>query len=152
MSFTAPADGTIRTLIVHVGGFQSGGTLRAHLSDGSAVDYTDTTTTSAVQYDRNYSLTYKAAGPGQTLLVTWTTASGGGGVTISAAALSISTGSITATAGTPQSATVNTIFGTQLQATVRDVVSNPIVGATVTFTAPGRARARGSAGRRRRRR
>ena len=42
-TFTAPADATLRTLIVHVGGWHSGGTLIAHLSDGSAADYTDTT-------------------------------------------------------------------------------------------------------------
>src|SRR5260370_4416869 len=45
--------------------------------------------------------------------------------------------SITATAGTPQSAAVNTAFGTQLQATVKDSFSNPVSGATVTFAAPG---------------
>src|SRR5215469_3080629 len=45
--------------------------------------------------------------------------------------------SITATAGTPQSATVNTAFGTQLQATVKDSSNNPVSGVTVTFTVPG---------------
>src|SRR6266404_4520728 len=44
--------------------------------------------------------------------------------------------SITATAGTPQSATINTQFATQLQATVRDASNNPVNGVTVTFTAP----------------
>src|SRR6266849_3690099 len=44
--------------------------------------------------------------------------------------------SITPTAGTPQSATVNTAFATQLQATVRDASNNPVSGITVTFTAP----------------
>ena len=48
-----------------------------------------------------------------------------------------STGSVTATAGTPQSAAVNTVFGTALQATVRDAGNNPVSGVTVTFTAPG---------------
>jgi len=42
-SFTAPADLATRTLVVHVGGWNSGATLTAHLSDGSAADYTDTT-------------------------------------------------------------------------------------------------------------
>ena len=45
--------------------------------------------------------------------------------------------SITATAGTPQSATVNTAFAAQLQATVKDSLNNPVSGVTVTFTAPG---------------
>ena len=44
---------------------------------------------------------------------------------------------ITASAGTPQSATVNTAFATQLQATVKDSFNNPVSGATVTFAAPG---------------
>src|SRR6266404_1565152 len=45
---------------------------------------------------------------------------------------------ITATAGTPQSATVNTAFAAQLQATVKDSLSNPVSGVTVTFASPGR--------------
>ena len=45
---------------------------------------------------------------------------------------------IVATAGTPQTATVNTNFGTQLQATVLTAASggSPVPGVTVTFTAP----------------
>ena len=43
---------------------------------------------------------------------------------------------ITATGGTPQSATVSTAFGASLQATVKDSFSNPVSGAVVTFTAP----------------
>ena len=38
-SFLVPADTNARNLTVHVGGWQSGGTLTAHLSDGSAPDY-----------------------------------------------------------------------------------------------------------------
>jgi Bacterial Ig-like domain (group 1)/Viral BACON domain len=44
--------------------------------------------------------------------------------------------SIAATAGTPQSATVNTAFATNLAATVHDSFGNPVPGATVTFNAP----------------
>src|SRR6267142_41705 len=43
---------------------------------------------------------------------------------------------VTATAGTPQSATINTAFVTQLQATVKDASNNPVSGVTVTFAAP----------------
>jgi len=46
------------------------------------------------------------------------------------------TASISATAGTPQSATVNTAFATQLKATVRDAGNATISGAGVTFSAP----------------
>ena len=46
-------------------------------------------------------------------------------------------GSITATGGTPQSASINTAFGAQFAATVKDSFNNPVSGVTVTFTAPG---------------
>jgi thermitase len=45
--------------------------------------------------------------------------------------------SITATAGSNQSATVGTAFSTALQATVKDSGNNPVSGVSVTFTAPG---------------
>ena len=89
-TFTAPADTTLRTLIVHVGGWLSGGRLVAHLSDGSAVDYTDTTPVDSGQFDRNYTLGYRANGPGQTLQVTWTMVAGSGNVTLNGAALNVS--------------------------------------------------------------
>jgi hypothetical protein len=44
--------------------------------------------------------------------------------------------SVTASAGTPQSAAVNTAFATNLGATVTDMFGNAVSGATVTFTAP----------------
>jgi hypothetical protein len=45
--------------------------------------------------------------------------------------------SITATGGTPQSASIEEAFGLPLQATVKDSNSNPVAGVTVTFTPPG---------------
>jgi hypothetical protein len=48
-----------------------------------------------------------------------------------------STSTITSSGGTPQSTTVATLFGANLQATVKDGSNNPIAGSTVTFTAPG---------------
>jgi hypothetical protein len=138
-SFTAPADSTQRTLVVHVGGYKSGGTLTVHLSDGSAADFTDTTAVASGQYDRNYTLAYQAASALQTLKVTWKMSSGTGNVTLNAVALqggSAATGSIVATLGTPQSAVVNTAFTTALQATVTDSGGNPVIGAAVTFAAP----------------
>ena len=47
--------------------------------------------------------------------------------------------SVTATGGITQSATVNTAFGTPLQATVKDSFNNPVSGVTVTFRAPASA-------------
>jgi len=45
--------------------------------------------------------------------------------------------SIAATGGTPQTTLINTNFGAQLSATVRDGSNSPIAGASVTFTVPG---------------
>ena len=86
-SITAPADTTTRTLTVHVGGWNSGGTLAAHLSDASAPDFSDTTGTASGSYDRNYTLTYHALSSGKMISVTWTMASGTGNVTVNGAAL-----------------------------------------------------------------
>jgi hypothetical protein len=91
-SITAPADTTTRTIILHVGGWNSGGTLTAHLSDGSAPDFTNTTSTASGQYDRNYTMTYQAGAAGQTLTATWKMTSGGGNVTLNAAATSVGAG------------------------------------------------------------
>jgi hypothetical protein len=52
--------------------------------------------------------------------------------------------SITAVAGTPQSATVGTAYATALQARVADAFGNPIGGVSVTFTAPARPPGGGS--------
>jgi hypothetical protein len=136
-SLTAPADATSRMLVVHAGGWNSGGTFTAQLSDGSAPAFIDTTATASGQFDRNYTLTYNAGSAGQTLTITWTMVSGTGNVTLNAAAISTpAPSSIAATAGTPQSATVNTAFATALQVTVTNSAGNPVSGATVTFTAP----------------
>jgi sugar lactone lactonase YvrE len=43
---------------------------------------------------------------------------------------------ITATAGTPQSAKLSQLYANALEATVRDTAGNPFPGATVTFSAP----------------
>ena len=88
-----------------------------------------------------------ASGLATSQVFTANTKSGRYTVTGSASALTTSPGfaltnkagapaSIAATAGTPQTATVNTAFGTQLAATVKDAYGNPVGGATVTFTAP----------------
>jgi hypothetical protein len=135
-SFTAPADLGPRRLTVHVGGWNSGGTLTAHLSDGSALDYVDVTTSVSSQYDRNYTLIYSAGNPAQTVTVSWVMTSGTGNVTLSGAALAVAGPSVTATAGGAQSTAVNTAFSTPLQAMVQDAVGNPLSGVTVTFLAP----------------
>ncbi len=141
LSFTAPADTTSRTLTVHVGGWFSAGTFTAHLSDGSAADFTDVTALANGQYDRNYTLVYQAGATGQSLTVSWVMTAGAsyGNVTLNAAALAgaaVPAVTITSTAGTPQSATVGAAFGAALQATVKDSNNNPVSGISVTFAAP----------------
>jgi Bacterial Ig-like domain (group 3) len=86
-SLSAPADTATRTLTVYVGGFNSRGMLSAHLSDGSAPDFVDTTFSGAGQYDAVYTLSYHAAAAGQQLTVQWTQFSGAGNVTLQGAAL-----------------------------------------------------------------
>jgi hypothetical protein len=67
---TAPADTVSRTLKVYVGLYGQAGTLQAFLSDGSAPAYSDATLDDVFS-DRYavYTITYRAALPGQTLTV-----------------------------------------------------------------------------------
>ncbi|MBZ5589853.1 MAG: Ig-like domain-containing protein [Acidobacteriia bacterium] len=58
------------------------------------------------------------------------------GQTISVPIAVLGPATITATAGTPQSTPIGSPFPADLEATVRDSLSNPIAGVTVTFTAP----------------
>ncbi len=80
--FTAPADVQERVLRVYVGGIEGAGcTLTAHLSDASAPDYVSPTFNGNLSnawspvpggFTGVYTLRYRAAAPGQTLVVTWT--------------------------------------------------------------------------------
>jgi fibronectin type 3 domain-containing protein len=87
LRLTVSADTTQRTVLVYVGGYNSGGTLVAHLSDASAGDFTDTSLSGAVRYDGVYMLTYQAGSSGQQLQITWSQASGAGNVSLQSAAL-----------------------------------------------------------------
>lgn len=86
---TAPADLTQRTLKVYVGGWISGGTLTASLSDGSAANYVNSSFSGSGQYNVVYILTYKAASANKLLTVKWVQASGAGNVTLQAATLAV---------------------------------------------------------------
>jgi hypothetical protein len=68
--FTVPADTTTRTVYVYVGGFSSGSTLTAQLSDGSAADITFSFSGPA-HYSDVVAITYNASEPGQTLMLTY---------------------------------------------------------------------------------
>jgi hypothetical protein len=89
-SFTMPASTTTQTLYVYAGGYSSGATLTAHLSDGSAADYVATASGSGL-YANLYTISFKAASAGQTLKISYvktTTINGSGGsVDLIAAAL-----------------------------------------------------------------
>ena len=82
-----PADKTTRTIKVYVGGWNSTGTLNAHLSDGSTVDYNFTGAAFSDAYDYVFTLTFHAASAGQTLTIQWTQSAGSGNVALNAAAL-----------------------------------------------------------------
>jgi glucose/arabinose dehydrogenase/PKD repeat protein len=84
---TLPADQTLRTLKVYVGGYKSGGKLTAQLSDGSSADFVDTSFSGTGQYNAVYTLTYYAASAGKLLTVRWVQFSGTGNVTLQAATL-----------------------------------------------------------------
>jgi hypothetical protein len=86
-SVTVPAGTASRTVTVYVGGWASSGTFKAHLSDGSAADFVDTTTTATGQYVRSYTLTYAAAAASKQLVLTWTQSSAAGNVTLNGVAL-----------------------------------------------------------------
>jgi hypothetical protein len=113
VTFTAPASGASGTFAggVNTATTNASGVATAPVftANATAGAYTVTASVSGVSTPANFSLTNLAG----------------------AAA------SITATAGTPQSAAVNTAFTTQLQATVKDSFNNPVSGVTVTFAAPG---------------
>ena len=97
-TFTAPAGTAARLLKVYVGGVTAGTTFTAHLSDGSAPDYTDSTLNSAADVtfapDGNhfygvYTILYKAASASQTLTITYTQTAGSGNITLQAATLQV---------------------------------------------------------------
>ena len=84
---TVPAGTSSQKAIVYVGGWNTGGTLTATLSDGSAAAYTNSSQSSTGSYYAYYTLTYNAGSAGKTLTIKWTQASGTGNVTIYGVAL-----------------------------------------------------------------
>ena len=93
------------------GGWNSAATLTAHLSDGSAADLVDVTSGSSGQYNRNYTITYRALSSAQTLTVTWTMSSGIGNVTLNGAALATPAGGLLS--GTVDSSTAGANLTTE---------------------------------------
>jgi hypothetical protein len=93
--FRVPADPATRILKVYVGGWQSGGTLTATLTDGSAPEYVHVSSpllSPTGQYSAVFTLVYKSASTGQALNVQWVQTSGtSGNVSLQAATLSEAT-------------------------------------------------------------
>ena len=88
---TVPADTSIRTLKVYSGVWSAQGAIVAHLSDGSAADYTDASLNNSTGTSTGvYTFRYNAASSGQSLTITFTTmqpANQFGNVTLQAATL-----------------------------------------------------------------
>jgi hypothetical protein len=87
---TVPASTSLKTLKLFVGGWQAYCRLRAYLSDGSAVDYTDYYDSSGTTTNKAYTLTFKAGSAGQSLIVDVTVdtlRAANGNVTLQAATL-----------------------------------------------------------------
>ncbi len=88
ITVSVPATTTTRTLRLYLTNFNSTGRLVAHLSDGSAADYTQTLPTGPNSYYR-VTLTFHAASAGQTLTVAWTLQSDAGNGSVDALAATL---------------------------------------------------------------
>ena len=90
LQFTVPADTTERTVYVWCGGNGVTGTLTAHLSDASAVDYVDAQSGGSGMFMSLYTITCRADSTGQTLTIKYLKTvdsypGGGGSVDLKAA-------------------------------------------------------------------
>ena len=83
---TAPADTSLRTLTVHLGGYKARGQIEISLSDGSVAPFITTVEDLGTAFDRTLTVTYNATVPGQTLLLRYTMLTGSN-VTLQAATL-----------------------------------------------------------------
>lgn len=132
--FTAPADTTTRTLTVYVGGWESGGTLTASLSDKSAATYTNSSlVNTSGSYYGVYTLTYHASTSGQLLTVTWTMNQGSGNVTIQAATL---VGSGESQTATPTFSPAPGNYNGSQSVTLSDTTSSSTIYYTTDGTTP----------------
>jgi hypothetical protein len=76
LSLPAPTD--TRTVYLYVTSFGAHATLTAHLSDGSAADYTDMMITGGANVFARYAITVRAASPSVKLVLDWTLTSASG--------------------------------------------------------------------------
>ena len=88
---SAPSDpATLRTLIVHVGGYFSSGLMSVTLSDNSAGPFSLTTPNTSGKWDQNFFITFQGVSPGATANVVWTLVNGDN-ITLNGVALSPAT-------------------------------------------------------------
>jgi hypothetical protein len=121
-TFTVTTTGSPTPAIARTAGTLPTGTMYVDNGNG-----TGTLSGTAVAASGPYSLTFTASnGVGSNAVQSFTLT-----LNVGAAA------SITASGGTPQNAIVNTLYGSVLQATVRDAGSNPVPGVNVAFNLPG---------------
>jgi hypothetical protein len=71
---TAPADTSLRSITFYCGNYNAAAHLKVSLSDGSVPIYTNDTLLGYAS--RNYTLTYRASMPNQTIIIEWTMISG----------------------------------------------------------------------------
>ncbi|WP_245969983.1 sulfatase family protein [Thiocapsa rosea] len=84
---TAPAGAEERTLVVYLGGYKTRGRIEVDLSDGSSPAYAVTVEHLGAAFDRRVAVTYRAAGPGQSLTFRYIQDRSGGNISIQAATL-----------------------------------------------------------------
>ncbi len=132
-SLSLPADAQARTVRIHVGGNNSAATFTAHLSDGSAADYTNSVSLSAGSYARQYTISYRANGPGRTLDLTWRMTSGSGSAHIFAASVP----TFTYVNHSPTLAISSSYTLQQNQSAFVPANGNDIDGDTITYSATG---------------
>jgi hypothetical protein len=149
---TVPADPTLRTLRIYVGAWRAQGKLVAHLSDGSAPDYTDTGMINASDVTTLgvYTLQYSAASSGQTLTVAYTNMAATGNVTLQAASLAVvpivpdfSISAVPVTSGPASTFAIGVSALGGFTGTVGFAVSGVPAGATAAF-APATVAGNGS--------
>jgi hypothetical protein len=135
VTFAAPGSGASGTF--------NGSTTASALTDNNGLAIAPRLRANGVS--GTYSVTATVSGVGSSAAFTMTNTGGGGSSPLPSAPTNVHvvavtvTGppaSVAASSGAPQSAAVNTAFATSLAATVRDAISNPVSGVTVTFTAP----------------
>jgi fibronectin type 3 domain-containing protein len=131
-----PADTTTRVAYLYVGVYHSAGRLTASLSDGSAVNVSDSSVSSPSGFvSVVYTITYRAISPGQTLTLKWIVATdyGNGTVELQALALAAAPAAPTGLSATPGDTTAALTWTASPGATSYNIKRSTASGAEVTI-------------------